>query len=88
MAWTALIVAGGLFVPYVPYAIGQSQQMIYGQWLDYLGPRYNYPLAVKAGTGLAAGRMVITVAGGSSASSLPRATGGGRLTARAKKPTT
>ena len=54
MAWMALIVAGVLFVPYLPYAIGQSQQMIYGQWLDYLGPRYNYPLAVKVGAAIAA----------------------------------
>jgi Dolichyl-phosphate-mannose-protein mannosyltransferase len=47
IAWMVLILAGVLFVPYIPYAIRQSQQMIYGQWLDYLGPPYHFPLAIK-----------------------------------------
>src|SRR5579863_2964566 len=33
IAWVALIVATILFVPYLPIAIRQSQQMIYGHWL-------------------------------------------------------
>src|SRR5271168_5005061 len=50
IAWMAIILAGILFVPYIPYAIRQSQQMIYGQWLDYLGPPYHFSLAVKLGS--------------------------------------
>jgi hypothetical protein len=59
IAWMAIIVSCVLFVPYLPYAIGQSQQMIYGQWLDYLGPAYNYPFAVKVGAGLAAALVTV-----------------------------
>jgi hypothetical protein len=58
-AWMAIIVSCVLFLPYLPYAIGQSQQMIYGQWLDYLGPRYNYPFAVKVGAALAAALVTV-----------------------------
>jgi hypothetical protein len=54
MAWTAIILASVLFVPYLPIAIRQSQQMVYGHWLDYLGPPYNYPLAVKVAASLVA----------------------------------
>ena len=54
MAWAALIVAGVLFLPYLPYAIGQSQQMIHGQWLDYLGPAHNYSLAAKVAVAMVA----------------------------------
>ena len=59
MAWMALIFAGVLFVPYLPYAIRQSQQMIYGQWLDYLGPAHNYPLALKMAAALAAALVTL-----------------------------
>jgi hypothetical protein len=59
IAWMAIILAGVLFVPYIPYAIRQSQQMIYGQWLDYLGPAYNYPLAVKAAAALVAAAVTL-----------------------------
>lgn len=59
MAWMALILAGILFVPYIPYAIGQSQQMIYGQWLGYLGPAYNYSLAAKMAVALAAALAIL-----------------------------
>jgi uncharacterized membrane protein len=54
MAWAAIILASILFVPYLPIAIRQSQQMVYGHWLDYLGPPYNYPLAIKVAAALAA----------------------------------
>ncbi len=59
IAWMAIILAGVLFVPYLPYAIRQSQQMIYGQWLDYLGPPYNYPLAVKVAAALVAASIAL-----------------------------
>ena len=54
MAWAAIILASILFVPYLPIAIRQSQQMVYGHWLDYLGPPHHYPIAVKVAAGLAA----------------------------------
>jgi hypothetical protein len=59
IAWMVIILAGVLFVPYLPYAIRQSQQMIYGQWLDYLGPPYNYPLAVKVAALLVAASVTL-----------------------------
>jgi hypothetical protein len=48
-----------LFVPYLPIAIRQSQQMVYGHWLDYLGPPYHYPLALKVVTGLVAAGVTL-----------------------------
>jgi len=54
LAWMAIALAIGLFIPYIPVAIQQSQGLIYGHWLDYLGPPYNYPLAAKIAAALVA----------------------------------
>ena len=54
VAWMAIVLAIALFLPYLPVAIRQSQDLIYGHWLDYLGPPYNYPLAGKLAAGLVA----------------------------------
>ncbi len=54
LAWMAIALAIGLFIPYIPVAIQQSQGLIYGHWLDYLGPPYNYPPAAKIAAGLVA----------------------------------
>ena len=54
IAWMAIVLAIALFLPYLPVAIQQSQDLIYGHWLDYLGPSYNYPLAGKLAAGLVA----------------------------------
>ena len=54
IAWMAIVLAIALFLPYLPVAIRQSQDLIYGHWLDYLGPPYNYPLAGKLAAGLVA----------------------------------
>jgi 4-amino-4-deoxy-L-arabinose transferase-like glycosyltransferase len=54
MAWMAIVVAIILFVPYLPIAIQQSGDLIYGHSLDYMGPPQNYSLAAKAAVGLAA----------------------------------
>ena len=59
MGWMAIVVAGVLFVPYLPYAIGQSHQMISGQWLDYLGPAYHYSLAAKAAAAIGAALVTL-----------------------------
>ena len=58
IAWMAIVLAIALFLPYLPYAIGQSQQMIYGHWLDYLGPPHNYPLAAKLAAELVAAGVI------------------------------
>jgi 4-amino-4-deoxy-L-arabinose transferase-like glycosyltransferase len=47
MAWFAMILALGLFVPYVPVATRQSHDLMYGHSLDYLGPALNYSLTQK-----------------------------------------
>jgi 4-amino-4-deoxy-L-arabinose transferase-like glycosyltransferase len=54
MAWMAIVIAIVLFVPYLPIALQQSQDLIYGHSLDYMGPPQNYSLAAKAAAGLAA----------------------------------
>jgi hypothetical protein len=54
VAWMAIVFAIALFLPYLPVAIRQSQDLIYGHSLDYLGPPYNYPLAGKLAAGLVA----------------------------------
>ncbi len=54
MAWMAIVIAIILFVPYLPIALQQSQDLIYGHSLDYMGPPQNYSLAAKAAAGLAA----------------------------------
>ncbi len=59
MAWMAIIVAALLFLPYLPYAIGQSQQMLSGQWLDYLGPAYRYSPAAKVAAALSAALVTL-----------------------------
>src|SRR5260370_1717311 len=59
MAWIAIILAVVLFVPYLSVAIRQSQDLIYGHSLDYLGPPYNYPLAIKVAAGLVAASVTL-----------------------------
>ena len=53
LAWMAIVVAIALFVPYLPIAIAQSHDLIYGHSLDYIGPAHQYSLAAKAIAGLA-----------------------------------
>ena len=59
MAWIAIVVAIILFVPYLPIALQQSQDLIYGHSLDYMGPPQNYSLAAKAAAGLAAVGIIL-----------------------------
>jgi hypothetical protein len=48
-----------LFAPYLPIALRQSQDLVYGHSLDYLGPPHNYPLAVKIAAALVAGLVTL-----------------------------
>lgn len=59
MAWMAIVIAIILFVPYLPVALQQSQDLIYGHSLDYMGPPQNYSLAAKAAAGLAAAGITL-----------------------------
>ncbi len=54
MAWLAMAITLVLFVPYVPVARAQSETMIAGHWLDWIGTEYEYPLAIKVVSALAA----------------------------------
>ncbi|MGH7925756.1 MAG: glycosyltransferase family 39 protein [Candidatus Binatus sp.] len=47
MAWLAMAITLALFVPYLPIARAQSETLIEGHWLDWIGSAYEYPLAVK-----------------------------------------
>ncbi len=59
IAWMAIILAIILFVPYLPVAIRQSQDLIYGHSLDYMGPPHNYPLVGKVAAGLVAASVTL-----------------------------
>jgi len=54
MAWIAIAITIVLFVPYVPVARAQSETLIAGHWLDWIGTGYEYPLAIKVVLALAA----------------------------------
>lgn len=58
-AWMAIILALVLFAPYLPIAIRQSQDLVYGHSLDYLGAPYNYPLAIKILAALVSGLVTL-----------------------------
>jgi len=54
MGWLAMAITLALFVPYVPVAREQSQTLIAGHWLDWIGTPYEYPLGIKIVSALAA----------------------------------
>ena len=47
MAWLAMAITLALFVPYAPIARAQSETLIAGHWLDWIGTGYEYSLAIK-----------------------------------------
>jgi hypothetical protein len=47
MGWLAMAITLALFVPYIPVAREQSETLIAGHWLDWIGTTYEYPFAVK-----------------------------------------
>jgi hypothetical protein len=59
MAWMAIVIAIILFVPYLPIALQQSLDLIYGHSLDYMGAPRSYSLAAKAAAGLAAAGITL-----------------------------
>jgi uncharacterized membrane protein len=54
MGWLAMAVTLALFVPYAPVLRAQSQTMLAGHWLDWIGTAYEFPLAIKIVSALAA----------------------------------
>jgi len=54
MPWIAMAVTLVLFVPYVPVLRAQSDTMISGHWLDWIGTQYEYPLWIKVASVLGA----------------------------------
>jgi len=54
MAWLAMAVTLALFVPYLPVLRAQSETMISGHWLDWIGTAYEYPLWIKIAAALLA----------------------------------
>jgi mannosyltransferase len=59
MAWLAIAITLVLFVPYVPVARAQSETLIAGHWLDWIGTGYEYPLAIKVVLAFAAGAVAL-----------------------------
>ncbi len=59
MAWIAIAITIALFIPYVPIARAQSETLIAGHWLDWIGTGYEYPLAIKLVLALAAAAVAL-----------------------------
>jgi 4-amino-4-deoxy-L-arabinose transferase-like glycosyltransferase len=59
MAWLAIAITLVLFVPYVPVARAQSETLIAGHWLDWIGIGYEYPLAIKVVLAFAAAAVAL-----------------------------
>jgi 4-amino-4-deoxy-L-arabinose transferase-like glycosyltransferase len=59
MAWLAMAITLVLFVPYVPIARAQSETLIAGHWLDWIGTGYEYPLAIKVVFAIAAAAVAL-----------------------------
>jgi 4-amino-4-deoxy-L-arabinose transferase-like glycosyltransferase len=67
MAWLAMAITLALFVPYVPIARAQSETLLAGHWLDWIGTAYEYPLGVKIVTALGAAAVAYWFVLGASA---------------------
>lgn len=59
MAWLAMAITLALFAPYVPVARTQSETLIAGHWLDWIGTAYEYPFAIKIVSAAAAAAVAI-----------------------------
>jgi Dolichyl-phosphate-mannose-protein mannosyltransferase len=59
MAWMALAITLALFAPYLPVVRTQSETLIAGHWLDWIGTAYRYPLAIKITSAVGAAAVAI-----------------------------
>jgi 4-amino-4-deoxy-L-arabinose transferase-like glycosyltransferase len=69
MAWLATAITFALFVPYVPIARAQSETLIAGHWLDWIGTSYEYPLAIKILLALGSAAVAVWFVAGAAAES-------------------
>lgn len=69
MPWLAMAITLVLFVPYVPIARAQSETLVAGHWLDWIGTVYEYPLMVKLVSGLGAATVGVWFVLGATAES-------------------
>ena len=61
MTWIALAIALLLFIPYLPVFFTQSQALVYGHWLDWMGTSYHFTFAEKALTAIAAVAVALAI---------------------------
>ena len=61
MPWIALAIALVLFVPYFPIFSTQSQSLVYGHWLDWIGIDYRFNLAEKFLIAIVAGGLALAI---------------------------
>jgi hypothetical protein len=59
MAWLAITITLALFAPYAPIARAQSQTLIAGHWLDWIGKGHEYSLAVKVAFSMLAAAVAL-----------------------------
>ena len=55
--WIALAISVALLVPYLPVLAVQSQTLVAGHWLDWIGPAREYPSVIRAVTVALAGAI-------------------------------
>lgn len=68
MAWLAIAITLALFVPYAPIARAQSQTLIAGHWLDWIGHGREYPLVLKISVSIVAAAIALWFLFGTQAS--------------------
>jgi hypothetical protein len=61
MAWIALAIALVLFLPYFPIFSTQSQALVYGHWLDWIGAGYHFNLLEKILTAIVAAAIAVAI---------------------------
>ncbi len=61
MPWIALATALVMFLPYFSIFSTQSQALVYGHWLDWLGTSYHFSFSEKILTALVAATIAIAI---------------------------
>ncbi len=63
-AWGALLLSGALFAPFLPVASRQVHELIFGHWVDWIGPAHQSNLAGRVAILVTAGMIVGVIAFG------------------------
>ena len=61
MPWIALAIALVLFLPYFPIFSTQSQSLVHGHWLDWIGTDYHFGVIEKIAVAMVASAIAITI---------------------------